>query len=67
MVPKHGSDALELLASYPTRSRFPRGFLWDEGYHLLVICQWSSNLCVDIYRSWFDTMGEVFKGEMARE
>ena len=44
-----------LLSSYPARSRFPRAFMFDEGYHLLVICKWSDLLCVDILRSWFTT------------
>ena len=60
-------EPFELLASYPSRSRYPRGFLWDEGFHLLLICQWSDSLCVEIFRTWFDTISEQVEGEIMRE
>ena len=42
----------ELLASYPSRPRYARGFLWDEGFHLNLICQWSEHFCIEIVESW---------------
>ncbi|KAJ2879331.1 Processing alpha glucosidase I, partial [Coemansia aciculifera] len=54
-----------LFATTPSRPFFPRGFLWDEGFHQLVLRQWDAGLSQEILRSWFATMDE--SGWIARE
>lgn len=49
-------EPAELFTGSPSRSRFPRGFLWDEGFHLMITCQWSRFLCMDILSNWFNSM-----------
>lgn len=55
----------ELFTLVPSRPFFPRGFLWDEGFHLLPLLDYDSDLCFEIVRSWFDLIDE--NGWIARE
>lgn len=48
----------ELFTSIPSRPFFPRGFLWDEGFHLIPIVEWDIELTLQIVKSWFNTMDE---------
>ncbi|KAI1390938.1 glycoside hydrolase family 63 protein [Hypoxylon trugodes] len=55
----------ELFSSIPSRPFFPRGFLWDEGFHLLPIVDWDIDLTLEIVKSWYNLMDE--DGWIARE
>ncbi|KAK0752276.1 glycoside hydrolase family 63 protein [Schizothecium vesticola] len=47
-----------LLSHTPSRPFFPRGFLWDEGFHLLPVVEWDLDLAVSVLQSWLDLMDD---------
>ncbi|KAK3061060.1 hypothetical protein LTS18_007109, partial [Coniosporium uncinatum] len=55
----------ELFSAIPSRPFFPRGFLWDEGFHLLPVVEWDVDLTLDIIKSWFSLIDD--DGWIARE
>lgn len=55
----------ELFTHTPARAVFPRGFLWDEGFHLLPVLDWDVDLAMEVAQSWLKTMDD--DGWIARE
>ncbi|KAI8804887.1 glycoside hydrolase [Cladochytrium replicatum] len=54
-----------LFTAVPSRPFFPRGFVWDEGFHQLLISAWDSDLSLDLLGHWTSLIEE--SGWLARE
>jgi mannosyl-oligosaccharide glucosidase len=57
------SFAMPLFSASPSRSFFPRGFAWDEGFHQQLILKWDLKLGSDILSHWLQTLhGDASSG-----
>lgn len=46
------STKLAMTAIGPSRSKFPRPFLWDDGFHILAVDDANRGIAVEIVTSW---------------
>jgi len=54
-----------LFSCVPSRTFFPRGFYWDEGFQLIPVLNYDPDLALEILKSWFSLIDS--DGWIARE
>lgn len=59
------TQPMSLFSTTPSRPFFPRGFLWDEGFHQQLILHFDPDLTLEVLSSWFNLIDE--DGWVARE
>merc|ERR1711871_1718922 len=48
--------SISLLTCTPSRTAFPRGFLWDEGFHQLLVSSWNPHITMKVISDWMKAM-----------
>ena len=50
------TSAAPLMSVVPSRPFFPRGFLWDDGFHQLLVGAWKPAIANDVLAHWLALM-----------
>lgn len=56
-----------LFSGAPSRAKFPRGFLWDEGFQQLLMYRWNSDISKDVIAHWLMVASDPTTGWIPRE
>ena len=59
------SEDKPLFTCTPSRTKFRIGYLWDEGFHNMLLSQWDADLSSELLNSWLDTV--FLNGYLPRE